>query len=129
MVKQGMVKQNEGRTALVELSFAFMGILKLTGLEAGLFRRWGLTRRQMRNVGAIETLGAVMVANEATRPLGALGLAAISAVMLAVEVRNRETELVLPRLALTALAAATALAAGQALAKPAAAPDGIERDR
>ena len=71
-----------------------------------------------------------MVANPPTRPLGALGLAAISAVMLVVEVRNRETELVLPRLALTALAAMTALAAGQALAQTPAAPsDGIERDR
>ena len=125
-----MVKQNEGRTALVELSFAFMGVLKLTGLEAGLFRRWGLTRRQMRNVGAIETLGALMVANPPTRSLGALGLAVISAVMLVVEVRNRETELVLPRLALTALAAMTALAAGQALAQvPATSSHGIERDR
>ena len=125
-----MVKQNEGRTALVELSFAFMGVLKLTGLEAGLFRRWGLTRRQMRNVGAVETLGALMVANPPTRSLGALGLATISAVMLVVEVRNRETELVLPRLALTALAAMTALAAGQALAQtPATSSHGIERDR
>ena len=109
-----MLRENEGRTALVELSFAFMGALKLLGLESRLFRRWGMTSRQMRHVGAIETAGALMVAKPETRLLGAAGLAAVSSIMLYMEVRNRETELVLPRLALTGLALVTALAARQA---------------
>ena len=106
-----MVRENEGRTALVELSFAFMGALKLLGLETRLFRRWGLTPRSMRRIGAVEAAGAVMIANEATRLLGAAGLSAISAMMLAVEIRNRETELILPRLVLTGLVIATAVGA------------------
>lgn len=102
-----MVQDNDGRTALLGLSFAVMGALKLTGLEARLFRRWGLSRRQMQHVGAIEALGAALVSRPDTRPLGAAGLTAVSALMLAVELRHRETELVLPRLALLALAVAT----------------------
>ena len=106
-----MPRENEGRTALVELSFAFMGVLKLVGLETRMFRRWGISPKYMRRIGAMEAAGAVMVANDNTRLLGATGLAALSAMMLAVEVRNRETELVLPRLALTGLAILTAVAA------------------
>ena len=109
--ESAMLRENEGRTALVELSFAFMGTLKLLGLEARLFRRWGLTPRQMRHVGMIETTGALMVARPQTRLLGAAGLAAVSSIMLYMELRNRETELVLPRLAITGLALVTAVAA------------------
>ncbi len=72
----------------------------------------------MRRIGAIEAGGALMVANENTRLLGAAGLAAISAMMLAVEMRNREVELVLPRLALTGLAMRTAMAGRNALRAP-----------
>jgi hypothetical protein len=106
-----MARDNEGRIALLELSFAFMGALKLLGLETRLFRRMGLTPRQMRHVGMIETAGALMVANEGTRTLGAVGLAGVSALMLVAELRSHEAELVLPRLALTGLAARTAFAA------------------
>ncbi len=109
-----MVRENEGRTALLELSFAFMGVLKLVGLETGMFRRWGISPRAMRRIGVVETAGALMVANDKTRLLGAAGLSAISAMMLAVEMRNREVELVLPRLALTGLALVTALGARNA---------------
>ena len=110
-----MPRDNEGRTALVELSFAFMGVLKLLGLESRMFRRWGLSKSAMRRIGALETGGAMMVAYKDTRLLGAVGLSALSAMMLAVEMRNRETELVLPRLALTGLVVATALAARDGL--------------
>ena len=110
-----MVRENEGRIALVELSFAFMGALKLLGLETRMFRRWGISPRSMRRIGAVETAGAIMVANDRTRVLGAAGLSAVSAMMLAVELRNREVELILPRLALTCLAFATALAAGNSV--------------
>ncbi len=113
-----MLRENEGRTALLELSFAFMGVLKLLGLETRMFRRWGVSPRYMRRIGAIEAGGAMMVANENTRLLGAAGLSAISAMMLAVELRNREVELVLPRLALTGLAVLTAVAARNALRAP-----------
>ncbi len=106
-----MLRENEGRTALVELSFAFMGALKLLGLETRMFRRWGISPRSMRGIGVVETAGAIMVANDKTRVLGAAGLAAVSAMMLAVEMRNREVELILPRLGLTCLAFATAAAA------------------
>ncbi len=102
-----MVAENEGRTAFLGLSFAVMGALKLVGLEARMFHRWGLSTRQMRGVGAVEALGAAMVARPETRPLGAAGLTVLSAIMLIVEMRNRETELVLPRLALLGVAAAT----------------------
>ena len=106
-----MPRENEGRTALVELSFAFMGVLKLLGLETRMFRRWGISPKYMRRIGAFETAGAMMVARDETRLLGAAGLSALSVMMLAVEVRNRETELVLPRLALTGLAIVTMIAA------------------
>ena len=106
-----MLRENEGRTALLELSFAFMGLLKLLGLERRLFRRWGLSPLAMRRIGVVEAGGAMLVAKPETRAIGAAGLAAISALLLAVELRNRETELVLPRVALTGLALATALAA------------------
>ena len=109
-----MTRDNEGRLALLEVSFAIMGVLKILGLEARLFRRWGLSSRNMRRIGMIETAGAMMVADERTRPIGAAGLAAISALMLAAELRNREAELVLPRLAVTALAASVALRPGPA---------------
>jgi hypothetical protein len=109
-----MVRENEGRTALLELSFAFMGVLKLLGLETRLFRRWGMSPKSMRRIGLIETAGAILVAKPETRPIGAAGLAAISALLLAVELRNRETELVLPRLVLTGLAVRTALGARNA---------------
>ena len=114
-----MMRENEGRTALVELSFAFMGVLKLVGLETGMFRRWGISPRYMRRIGAVEAAGAIMVANDKTRVLGAAGLSAISAMLLAVELRNREVELILPRLVLTGLALATALAARNSARIPA----------
>ena len=105
-----MTRENEGRTALVELSFAFMGLLKLLGLEWRLFKRWGMSPDMMRAIGVIETGGALLVANGQTRQLGAAGLAGLSAIMLALELRNGEAELVLPRLALTTLALQTAYA-------------------
>ena len=104
-----MTRENEGRLALLEVSFAIMGVLKILGLEARLFRRWGLSPRHMRRIGVIETAGALLVADERPRPIGAAGLAAISALMLAAELRHREGELVLPRLAVTALAASVAI--------------------
>ena len=110
-----MVQENEGRTALLEISFAAMGVLKLLGLETRLFRRWGMTGRQMRRIGLVETAGALLVANEGTRPIGAAGLAAISAMMLAVELREGEAELILPRLAVTLLGLRTAMAGGAKL--------------
>jgi hypothetical protein len=110
-----MVQEKQGRTALLEISFAAMGVLKLVGLERRLFRRWGMTSRQMRRIGAIETAGAIMVANDGTRPIGAAGLAVISAMMLAVELREGEAELILPRLAVTLLAIRTAMAGGSKL--------------
>lgn len=110
-----MVRENDGRTAALEISFAAMGVLKLLGLETRLFRRWGMTPRQMRRIGMVETAGAFLVANEGTRPIGAAGLAAISAMMLAVELRNREAELILPRLVVTVLALRTAMAGGAKL--------------
>ena len=110
-----MVQENAGRTAALEVSFAAMGLLKLVGLESRMFRRWGMTPRQMRRIGLIETAGAFAVANEGTRPIAAAGLAAMSAMMLAVELRNRETELILPRLVVTLLALRTAMAGGSRL--------------
>ena len=101
----------DGRASLLGLSFAFMGVLKLAGLERGMFRRWGMTSRQMRVVGVVETAGALMVANRETRSIGAAGLAALSAIMLAVEARNGEAELVLPRLGLLVMAAREAVKA------------------
>ena len=106
-----MARNDEGRLALLEISFALSGLLKILGLEARLFRRWGLSTRQMRRIGMMETAGAMLVANERTRPIGATGLAAISALMLAAELRHHEAELVLPRLALTGLAASVAFGA------------------
>ncbi len=103
-----MARNDEGRLALLEVSFGLSGLLKVLGLEARLFRRWGLSTRQMRRIGLIETVGAMLVANESTRPIGATGLALLSALMLAAELRHREAELVLPRLALTGLAASVA---------------------
>lgn len=94
----------DGRASLLGLAFAFMGTLKLAGLERQMFRRWGLSTRQMRMVGLVETAGALLVANRETRTLGAAGLAAMSAMMLAVEARNGEAELVLPRLGLLLVA-------------------------
>ncbi len=114
-----MVRENEGRTALLEMSFAFMGVLKLLGLERRLFKRWGMSSRSMKRIGVVETAGALMVAKPETRALGAAGLTAISVLLLAVELRNRETELVIPRLLLTALALRTALAANSARGVPA----------
>ncbi len=70
-----MVQENPGRTAALEVSFAAMGVLKLVGLERGMFRRWGMTSRQMRRIGLLETAGAFAVANEGTRPIAAAGLA------------------------------------------------------
>lgn len=110
-----MVQEKEGRTAALEISFAAMGVLKLLGLETRLFRRLGMTSRQMRRIGLLETAGAFLVANEGTRPIGAAGLAAMSAMMLAVELRHREAELILPRLAVTLLALRTAMAGGAKL--------------
>lgn len=110
-----MVEEKPGRTAALEISFATMGVLKLLGLERRLFRRWGMTPRQMRRIGVVEVAGAFMVANEGTRPVGAAGLAAISAMMLAVEWREGEAELILPRLAVTLLALRTAMAGGAKL--------------
>ena len=86
-------------------------MLKLVGLERRLFKRWGMSSRSMKRIGLIETAGAVMVARPETRPIGAAGLAAISALLLVVELKNRETELVIPRLLLTGLAVRTAIAA------------------
>lgn len=110
-----MVQEHEGRTAALEISFAAMGVLKLVGLESRMFRRWGMTKRQMRRIGMMETAGAFLVANEGTRPIAAAGLAVMSAMMLAVELRNRETELILPRVAVTLLAVRTAMAGGARL--------------
>lgn len=95
----------DGRASLLGLAFAFMGVLKLTGLERRMFRRWGMSSRQMRMVGMVETAGAMLVVHRETRTLGAAGLAAMSAMMLAVETRNGEAELVLPRLGLLLVAA------------------------
>lgn len=103
-VKPAKQPTPDGRAALLGLSFAFMGVLKLLGLERGMFRRWGMSPRQMRVVGVVETAGALMVANRQTRPFGAAGLAALSAMMLAVEAGNGEAELVLPRLGLLVMA-------------------------
>ena len=105
-----MTQNKDGRAALLGLSFAFMGVLKLAGLQRAMFRRWGLSGRQMRAVGAIETLGALMVARPGTRTLGAAGLAALSVAMLVKEAGNGEAELVLPRLALLLVAAQEATA-------------------
>ena len=69
----------------------------------------------MRRIGLMETAGAFLVANEGTRPIAAAGLAVMSSMMLAVELRNRETELILPRLAVTLLALRTAMAGGARL--------------
>ena len=80
-----------------------------------MFRRWGMTPRQMRRIGLVETAGAFLVANDGTRPIAAAGLTVMSAMMLAVELRNRETELILPRLAVTLLALRTAMAGGSRL--------------
>ncbi len=110
-----MVQEKQGRTALLEISFAAMGVLKLVGLERRLFRRWGMTPREMRRIGVVETAGAFMVANDATRPIGAAGLAVISAMMLARELREGEAELILPRLVVTLLAIRTAMAGGSKL--------------
>ena len=109
MAKTPTARNDEGRLALLEVSFALSGLLKLLGLEARLFQRWGLSTRQMRRIGLMETAGALLVANERTRPIGATGLAAISALMLGAELRHREAELVLPRLVITGLAASVAL--------------------
>lgn len=95
----------DGRASLLGLAFAFTGVLKLAGLERRMFRRWGLSARQMRMVGIVETAGALLVAKRETRTLGAAGLTAISAMMLAIEARNGEVELVLPRLGLLLVAA------------------------
>ena len=65
----------------------------------------------MRGVGAIEVAGALLIARPQTRTVGTAGLAAMSAMMLAVELRNREVELILPRLALTAMAIGAAVTA------------------
>ena len=110
-----MVQENAGRTAALEISFAAMGVLKLLGMETRLFRRWGMTPRAMRRIGLVETAGAFMVANDGTRSIGAAGLAAVSAMMLAVELRNKEAELILPRLIVTVLALRTAMAGGARL--------------
>ena len=95
----------DGRAAVLGMSFAFMGVLKLLGLETGMFRRWGMSPGQMKVVGVVETAGAMMVASRQTRPLGAAGLAALSAIMLVIEARNGEAELVVPRLGLLVMAA------------------------
>ncbi len=108
-----MLRENEGRTVLLELSFAFMGLIKILGLEAPSFRRLGLSPKQTRRIGAMESVGALMVAHEDTRRIGAAGLAAVSALLLAVEVRDREFGLLLPRLVLTGLAIAAASDAGR----------------
>jgi hypothetical protein len=110
-----MESDNPGRTAALELSFALMGLLKLLGLESRMFRRWGMSKRAMRRIGAVELGGAFLVANSGTRPIASAGLAAMSAMMLAVELRNRETELILPRVAVTLLALRTAMSDGAAL--------------
>jgi hypothetical protein len=110
-----MVQEKPGRTAALELSFAFMGLLKLLGLETRLFRRWGMSPRAMRRIGTVELLGAFLVANEGTRPIAAAGLAAISSMLLATELRNHEAELILPRAAVTLLALRTAMAGGAKL--------------
>ena len=102
-------KTKEGRAALLGLSFAFMGVLKLLGLERAMFRRWGMSSRQMRTVGVIECAAAMMVAKRETRPLAAAGLTVMSAMLLAVEAGNGEAELVLPRLGLLVIAAREAL--------------------
>ncbi len=105
-----MLRENEGRTTLLELSFAFMGLIKILGLESHLVRSWRLSPKQTRRLGAMEAVGALMVAHEDTRQIGAAGLAAVSTLLLAVELRDREFGLVLPRLLLTGLAIATARA-------------------
>ena len=110
-----MVEEKAGRTALLELSFLAMGVAKLLGLETRLARRWGMTGRQMRRIGLAETAGAFLVANEGTRPIAAAGLTALSAMMLAVELREGEAELILPRLAVTLVALRTAMAGGAKL--------------
>ncbi len=100
---------DEGRAALLGLSFAAMGLLKLLGLEARIFRRWGLSNRQLRHVGLAELGGAALVSARETRSIGAAGLAGLSAVMLAAEIRNHEVELVVPRTLLLLVAIGAAI--------------------
>jgi len=91
---------------LLGLGFAVTGIDKLFGMARypHAYQRLGWTDRQMRAVGAAEIAGGVLVATEATRPVGGAVLALTSVKVLAAELEHRDDDLALPRLALLAAA-------------------------
>lgn len=87
---------------LFGLAFVITGTDKLFGLRAyrRMFRQWGWSEQQMRLIGAAELGGGTLLAAETTRPLGGLLLAVASTAVLAAELRHRDADRALPRLAL-----------------------------
>lgn len=80
---------------LLGLGFIGAGAGKL-GNQHGyhrLFRRWGWSTREMRLVGAAEIVGGLLVATPPTRKLGGTILTAVSATVLAAELRHGDGEL------------------------------------
>ena len=65
-----------------------------------MFREWGWSEQQMRLIGAAELSGGTLLAAETTRQLGGALLALASTAVLAAELRHRDADRALPRLAL-----------------------------
>ena len=101
---------------LFGLACVITGADKLFGLRGyrRMFREWGWSQRQMRLIGAAELGGGVLLAAEATRPLGGTVLGLASAVVLGAEIWHRDTRRALPRLGLLATIVASVLPARSA---------------
>ncbi len=97
--------------SLIGLGFVVAGADKLLALRgyANLFRQWGWSKQAMQAVGAAELTGGLLLADERTRHVAGVVLAAASAAVLSAEVRHRDDALALPRLALLAASIAAVL--------------------
>lgn len=76
-------------------AIALAGADKLYGNRGyrGMFRHLGWTEDQMRSAAAAECVGGLMMVPRATRRLGGALVAAVSAAVLASELRNEDTRL------------------------------------
>ncbi len=87
-----MMRENDGRTALLELSFAFMGCSSCSAWRPACSGVGACRRGRCAASAWWRPPARCWWRKTDTRPIGAAGLAAISALLLAVELRDRETD-------------------------------------
>ena len=95
-------------------AIAIAGSDKIAGYGYdGMFRHLGWSRRAVQAASSAETLGGMMMVAPATRRLGGLLVTAVSATLLASEMRHGDAKLAIPRAAVMLAGLAALLVPGR----------------